>query len=192
VVVPPVWYFLFGAPVKSSLAQQFASEHRLLHLTEKNHKEITFRDHVNSGLVIECSPSFFRELEPIKKEIQIVFVEGEHLSVDEAEIKKDYEIIGRCVSLKTHDYKTFRKSLYPKLVIVFGPCPIQKRFLSLNYFQFSGYILLNEVITANDMLTKLPKEANYILFGFTPEPSELAVLEEFFYIRIIHLKHQRT
>ncbi len=66
--------------------------------------------------------------------------------------------------------------MYPKLIIVFGPCPVQKRFLSLNYFQFSGYYLLQQPLTANDMLTKLPKEANYILFGFVPEPSELTIL----------------
>lgn len=77
-------------------------------------------------------------------------------------------------------------------MIVFGPCPIQKRFLSLNYFQFSGYVLVQEKISANDILAKLPKQVNYILFEFVPEPSELAVLEEFFNIRIVHLKHQRT
>lgn len=115
-----------------------------------------------------------------------------HLSFGEEEIMRDYEIIGRCVNLKNHEYRDFRKALYPKLVIVFGPCPIQKRFLSLNYFQFSGYIILHEAITANDLVTKLPKEANYILFGFVPEPAELTVLEEFFNIRIVHLKHQRT
>jgi hypothetical protein len=42
------------------------------------------------------------------------------------------------------------------------------------------------------MVTRLPKESNYALFGFVPSASELAVIEEYFDVQIIHLKHQRT
>ena len=42
------------------------------------------------------------------------------------------------------------------------------------------------------MLSKLPKNANYIFTGVIPEPSELSVLEEYFDVQVIHLKHQRT
>ena len=54
-MVNPVWYFVFGGEGKSSLAHQFASEHKLLHVHDKNHKEVTFKDHLNVGLVVECS-----------------------------------------------------------------------------------------------------------------------------------------
>jgi hypothetical protein len=76
--------------------------------------------------------------------------------------------------------------------VLYGPCPIQKRFLIQNYFSFSGYIILHEPVTANDLINKLPKENNYILVGFVPRPSELSVIEEYFDIQIVHLKHQRT
>ena len=78
------------------------------------------------------------------------------------------------------------------LMILYGPDPIQKRFLLQNYFAFSGYIVLSQSLTANEMISKLPKEANYILAGFVPCLDELAVMEEYFDITIIHLKHQRT
>ena len=42
------------------------------------------------------------------------------------------------------------------------------------------------------MVTKLPKESNYVLLGFVPSASELSVVEEYFDVQIVHLKHQRT
>ena len=107
-------------------------------------------------------------------------------------IKKDYLKIGRCAYLDRVDYKAFRRAVYSKLIILFGPCPIQNRFLKENYFAFTGYRILNEPLTANDLLSKLPKNANFILTGVVPEPSELTVLDEYFDVQVIHLKHQRT
>jgi len=75
---------------------------------------------------------------------------------------------------------------------LYGPCPIQKRFLVENYFNYTGYFLLHEPLTAHDMVTRLPKESNYVLLGFVPTASELLVIEEYFDVQIIHLKHQRT
>ena len=61
-----------------------------------------------------------------------------------------------------------------------------------NYLNFSGYITIKECLSANQMISKLPKDLNYIFTGVTPEPSELSVLEEYFDVQVIHLKHQRT
>lgn len=90
------------------------------------------------------------------------------------------------------DYKCFRRAVYPKLIILFGACPIQNRFLKENYFNITGYFLIKECLTANQMISKLPKDANYIFTGVTPEPCELSVLEEYFDVQVVHLKHQRT
>ena len=122
----------------------------------------------------------------------MTFVECKELSAEERQIKKDYEKIGRCVCLKTADYKCFRKAVYPKLVVIFGPCPIQKRFLNENYFNFTGYILIEACVTSNDLLSKLSKDANYILPNFVPKACELSVLEEYFDVQVVHLKHERT
>lgn len=42
------------------------------------------------------------------------------------------------------------------------------------------------------MISKLPKGSDYILTATIPEPSELTVVEEYFDVQVIHLKHQRT
>ena len=42
------------------------------------------------------------------------------------------------------------------------------------------------------MITKLPKSANYFLVGTIPCPQQLSVIEEYFDVQVIHLKHQRT
>jgi hypothetical protein len=76
--------------------------------------------------------------------------------------------------------------------VLFGACPIQNRFLKENYFALTGYVIVNECLTSNQILTKLQKDVNYVLTAFTPEPSELSVLEEYFDIQVVHLKHQRT
>ena len=117
---------------------------------------------------------------------------GKDLSAEEIQIKKDYLKIGKCACLERACYKSFRRAVYPKIIALFGPCPIQNRFLKENYFNFTGYHMINNTLTANDMISKLPKDANYILTSFVPEPSELTVLDEYFDFQVIHLKHERT
>jgi len=71
------------------------------------------------------------------------------LSLEEKQIKKDYECIGRCVSIKNTNYAAFRKELYPKLIIVYGPSIMQNQAIAVNYFQYIEYKIILEPVTAN-------------------------------------------
>jgi hypothetical protein len=61
-----VWYFIFGAAEKSSLAQQFASEHKILHVKVDKQVAESFKEQINWGLVVESSATFFRSVESFK------------------------------------------------------------------------------------------------------------------------------
>lgn len=114
-------------------------------------------------------------METWKLELTVIFLQGD-FSAEEKAIKKDYESIGRCVSLNEPNYLALRKELYPRVIVVYGPNKQQNKVLADNYLKFTGYHLLYEPLTANHFLAQFPKHRNYVLLGFTPRPEEVSIL----------------
>jgi len=65
----------------------------------------------------------FRNWEPIKSNISVIFLGGDdNLSEEERLVKKQYQQIGRCkIFASLTDYEGFRKAMYPNLIFFYGP-----------------------------------------------------------------------
>jgi broad-specificity NMP kinase len=100
-------------------------------------------------------------------------------------------MIGRARVVHSHTYAAFRKELYPQLIIVYGPSEVLITSLLKNYFNFISYRHLDAALTANQLLA-LPKGSNYLLTNFVPELAEVSILETYFHLKIVHLRHNRT
>lgn len=88
-------------------------------------------------------------------------------------------------------YPSFRKELNPQLVIVYGPSEVLIRSLLRSYFDYIGYFHISGQYTANQLLS-LPKGNNYMMTNFVPEASEMAILDTYYHVKIVHLRHNRT
>ena len=130
-------------------------------------------------------------MEKWKAEITVIFVRGEY-SAEEKTVKREYEMIGRAKFVSEVSYAAFRKELYPQLIVLYGPSQVVLEALYKNYFCYIGYQLIHTPVTANDLISKYAKHENYILVDFTPEPAEVTILETYFHLKIVHLKHERT
>lgn len=130
-------------------------------------------------------------MEKWKAELTVIFVRGEY-SAEEKTVKREYEMIGRAKFVGEVSYAAFRKELYPQLIVLYGPSQVVLEALYKNYFCYIGYQLIHTPVTANDLISKYPKHENYILVDFTPDPAEVTILETYFHLKIVHLKHERT
>lgn len=121
----------------------------------------------------------------------MIFVRGEY-SEEEKAVKREYEMIGRAKFVGEVSYAAFRKEIYPQLIVLYGPSHVVLEALYKNYFCYIGYQLIHTAVTANDLISRYAKHENYILVEFVPEPAEVAILETYFHLKIVHLKHERT
>ena len=163
-----MWYFVIGAEGRTSLAQQYALEHKLLYLSEPS--EVQWRQHVDKSVMVEGSVDLVREVELVVRELVLVWV-GPQCSEQEAQALREYEAVGRGRRVAQCDYATFRKQLYPRLVIVYNPDHTQNHFLAKHYFASSGLQAISDPLTANQILSILPLHHSYLLLSFTPSPS---------------------
>lgn len=188
----PVWYFIFGPPVKSSFCAQYALEHGYQHLAHPTEAALrALHDHYRKPLIVEGSPELFYAVEKWKNELTAVFVPGAQLSPAEDAIRRDYEIIGRAEFVPESNYASFRKELNPQLVIVYGASEVLITSLLKSYFNHIGYFHVSGHFTANELLA-LPKGNNYMFTDFVPEISEMEILHTYYHVKIVHLRHNRT
>jgi hypothetical protein len=91
----PVWYFIFGPPIKSSFCAQYALEHGYQHLSHPTEAALRSLYEHRKPLIVEGTTDLFYAVEKWKNELTAVFVPGSELSPAEDAIRRDYEIIGR-------------------------------------------------------------------------------------------------
>ena len=120
-----------------------------------------------------------------------VFLPGAQLTEEEAAIRRDYEIIGRAEFVPQSTYPSFRKELNPQIVIVYGPSEVLITALLRSYLDYIGYIHISGKYSANQLLS-LPKGNNYLMTNFIPETSEIVILDTYYHVKIVHLRHNRT
>ena len=118
-------------------------------------------------MIIEGSAALFRQVEAWKIELTGVFLPGE-LTGEESAIKADYKVIGRAKEVAEATYSVFRKELYPRVVVLYGPEQKQNLDIANNYFVPTSFNIINLPVTANDLITKLPKTSNYLFLNMTP------------------------
>ena len=104
---------------------------------------------------------------------------------------KEYCCVGKCKWVKELSYNCFRKTMYPKIVFVYGPDKTQNANI-MNYFFNTGSEMINQTLSANHIIKNCDKAENYVICGLIPCEKEIKILEEYFNFWIVHVKNDRN
>lgn len=89
------------------------------------------------------------------------------------------------------DYISCRKSLNPNLILVYGPIHQQNHAVASTLAYNLSYLYSELPKDPNNLIAFSDKTKNYVINGLFTDPSQIKILDEYFNIKIIHLKYNR-